>query len=1582
VRKKKSIKLLVSLLSFLLIFSSGISNIAIAAGKSQKATSYTSKENKKLKTANLQKDIKSKALQKRSITATKPSSASTKEINKVRKSKVKSAKKATSKQNVTKKALPKTSSQKTKSTFSKKVNEKYKADELIIKFKNNTSANSVRSKHSLKTKKKLNSIGAEVLKVKQGTNIENLVKTLKTDSSVVYVQPNYRYMPSDMPNDPKFDQLWGLHNTGQAINGYSGTDDMDIDYPEAMQEFTNQNIQGQVVIGVIDTGVDINHPDLKDHIWTNTNEIPDNGIDDDRNGYIDDVHGWDFYNFDNTVFDPKDGDEHGTHVSGTIAASANNEIGVTGIAPNVKIMPLKFIGPDGGLTSDAISAIEYASRMGVKITNNSWGSSEYDQALKDAIESSNSLFVAAAGNDSYNIDNDAEYPAGFDSENILSVAAIDNNGYLANFSNYGYENVDIAAPGVNILSTVPKKIERGAAAQINNTTYNYKAIFNGFGFENIIGDDRQAAFNKAKDNLGLTSTSNILLVQDDQSDSYSYSYLNIYKALLDNAGLNYSIQTVPTDQNGPNIETLNNYDAVIWFSGDAMGTESTTTLTEQDLSNLDQYLHQGDKSLILTGQELFFQNEDSSFVTDTLSLSLVGETEGTEYIYVKGAPNTIYDGSIYQMMYVPTWADYIESKDESIATVNLVYPGDENYDEAYAYFDGTSMATAYVTGVAALLAGKLQDSDPATLKNIIMTSGDDLESLTYNVRSGKKLNAYNALTFDPSSLDNDVPGTPLNSESVDGTLDAANDTDDVYAVQLDAGETIKATLTGETGTDFDLYLFDQYANTVNNSGDMLAYSENANSSDESFEFTVRESGTYYIDVYAYAGSGGYTLNISAGNGVGEYEDNSPAINYYGYWDSLSNTAYSYGTIQQTNSYGWMEFSFVGNVIEWIGSKDKNQGKADIYIDGKYMDTVTLYADSLTAQQSIYKKTVSYGKHLFEIDWTGQHDPRARKSGTAINIDKLVVSEDLTPPEAPTGVQVTYDDYHSSPAVKWDYNEFDHNVYRKEKGTDTYTLLNNTPVTGDNYYYDHTAVPGKTYDYVVTALGYKNVQSEQSAPATYIFDDIIPGVPMTSSSVTGDIGTYGDSIDVWSVQLEAGKTYSFSFNGPKGTDFDYRLYDSSETDIYSDSTLRGGYDIGSEEYFTYPVDKTGTYYIVVYAFNGAGQYSITLDSKPTVQDDDIPVAVPLNNATSVSDFLDWDDIDDVYSVDLAKGDTITLNLSSKATNGNDFDLYLYGPNSPTVDYWADNYVDEVAGSNAYDTSNETITYTADVAGTYYIDVNNGYRSGPYNLNVEYKRASQSTTKIVEENDPQVTYSGSWTTSTSSVHSGGTAKVNSTAGSYAQLTFNGTGIKVLSYTSSNRGKADIYIDGTLSQTVDLYSSTVKYQTPIFEVNNLTNGAHTIKIVNTGQKSSASSGIYIALDAFVVETPPQTTTQVIEDSDSQITYYGTWTTSTSSVHSGGTAKVNNTAGSYAQLTFNGTGIKVLAYTAPNRGKADIYIDGVLSDTVDLYSSSTKYQASIFEENNLVNGPHTIKIVNRGEKSSVSSGLYISLDAFIITM
>ncbi|MBS3028938.1 MAG: S8 family serine peptidase [Dolichospermum sp. DET50] len=329
----------------------------------------------------------------------------------------------------------------------------YASNKLIVKFNdtiNIAQANEIKNTLGVVKTETIKLTGAQIWTLSGKTSVETAIATHRNSSTFKYIEPDYIVTKAvTIPNDPGFGQLWGLNNTGQ--NG--GTPDADIDAPEA---WDIQKGNPNLVIGVIDTGVDYNHPDLVGNIWTNPGEIAGDGIDNDNNGYIDDIRGWDFAYNDNN---PSDVDGHGTHVSGTIAGKGNNGVGVTGVAWNAKIMPLKFLADDGfGSTSNAIKAIDYATAKGVKITNNSWGGGPSEQALYNAINAAGqagALFIAAAGNDSIDTDTSPHYPSSYNLANIISVASTTNTDSLSWFSNYGLTSVDLGAPGSGIYSTLP-----------------------------------------------------------------------------------------------------------------------------------------------------------------------------------------------------------------------------------------------------------------------------------------------------------------------------------------------------------------------------------------------------------------------------------------------------------------------------------------------------------------------------------------------------------------------------------------------------------------------------------------------------------------------------------------------------------------------------------------------------------------------------------------------------------------------------------------------------------------------------------------------------------------------------------------------------------------------------------------------------------------------------------------------------------------------------------------------------------------------------------------------------------------------
>lgn len=320
----------------------------------------------------------------------------------------------------------------------------YRPGEVIVKFKTevpSASITSIFSTAGIQITQQFSDISVYKCTIAGDKTVTKAVAELRAQANVEYAEPNYIYHTFRDPNDPSFPDLWNL---------------VMISAPQAWDMQTGNRAN---IVGVIDTGVEMQHVDLEANMWRNPGESGDgkesNGIDDDSNGFIDDYQGWDFINDDN---DPNDDNNHGTHVSGTIGAVGNNGIGIVGVNWEVSIMPLKFLGSEGsGTTDDAVAAIIYATNMGAKVLSNSWGGGGRSQALEDAIKFARDrgvLFVAAAGNEGRNTDNIPTYPAGYEVENVIAVANNTRNDKLSSRSNYGKKSVDLTAPGTDILSTV------------------------------------------------------------------------------------------------------------------------------------------------------------------------------------------------------------------------------------------------------------------------------------------------------------------------------------------------------------------------------------------------------------------------------------------------------------------------------------------------------------------------------------------------------------------------------------------------------------------------------------------------------------------------------------------------------------------------------------------------------------------------------------------------------------------------------------------------------------------------------------------------------------------------------------------------------------------------------------------------------------------------------------------------------------------------------------------------------------------------------------------------------------------------
>ena len=332
-------------------------------------------------------------------------------------------------------------------------------DSVLVRFAAGTNGNeraeAMRAAHASHARTLMASARLEQLYLIAGRPVEAALNALSRLPFVESAEADF--VVRAVTNDQFYGLLYAINNTGQVVASQSGTFDADMDVAEAWSLSIGDP---DLVIAVIDDGVEYTHPDINDQMWVNPGEVVD-GVDNDGNGYVDDIFGYDFYSNDSDPYDDNNINTeqggHGTHVAGTICAEGNNSIGIVGVVQQCRIMALRFLGPRGGYTSDAISAVNYAVGKGVRLSNNSWGGGGYSMSLYSAIQSAGNqghLFLAAAGNDGIDVDNTTpHYPSSYDLPNIVSVAATDNRDQLASSSNFGVNSVDVAAPGVDIASS-------------------------------------------------------------------------------------------------------------------------------------------------------------------------------------------------------------------------------------------------------------------------------------------------------------------------------------------------------------------------------------------------------------------------------------------------------------------------------------------------------------------------------------------------------------------------------------------------------------------------------------------------------------------------------------------------------------------------------------------------------------------------------------------------------------------------------------------------------------------------------------------------------------------------------------------------------------------------------------------------------------------------------------------------------------------------------------------------------------------------------------------------------------------------
>ena len=541
--------------------------------------------------------------------------------------------------------------------------------QLIVRFASGIDARqraALAHEHGTGVARDLRVANLAVVPVPDGQSPEAAAQAFESEPEIVYAEPNYvRKLAAQTPNDPRWSELWGLRKVAA---------------PDAWDQTTGSDA---VTVAVVDTGIADNHPDLAANIWVNAAEQV-NGVDDDGNGYRDDVRGWDFVAEDR---DPSDESGHGTHVAGTIGARGNNGLGVSGVNWRVKLMALRA-GSDAGLAdSDIIAAFGYACRNGAKVINGSFGGPGGSRALRDAITTCpNSLFVFAAGNDGLDNDTNRSYPCAYPDANIVCVAASGPDDALPEWSNYGTSTVDLAAPGVSILST-------SAARTIYSESFDGPTVT---GWE-----------------TGGTG------VWSRTTEAF--------------ASPPFSMTESP---GGPHADN-----ATTWFRRTApldLRGYSGCRLEYRIRSDFDWY----DGVWILTSTDRIWNADDvwarwsgptgGLFEPDSAPLDLIPE-------------NTIYFG-----FELRTDADGPRGDGAHLDDVAVrCYGGTAGVPNDYESWDGTSMATPHVAGAAALVLARRPASTVAELRQALLAGVDAVPALAGKVATGGRLNVAKAVGVTP-----------------------------------------------------------------------------------------------------------------------------------------------------------------------------------------------------------------------------------------------------------------------------------------------------------------------------------------------------------------------------------------------------------------------------------------------------------------------------------------------------------------------------------------------------------------------------------------------------------------------------------------------------------------------------------------------------------------------------------------------------------------------------------------------------------------------------------------------------------------
>jgi subtilisin family serine protease len=1288
-------------------------------------------------------------------------------------------------------------------TNTRKSHQRHVPGEILVKFKDGTIGDLIDQdaarlgKEHKKYKYKGSASGSSRIshvrhvKLRDGLTTDDAIKEAMQLPNVEYAEPNYLVHAVAVPQDPDFPLQWSLKNTGQ--NG--GIPGADIDATLAWDITAGST---NSVVAVIDTGIAYDHPDLAANMWVNTKEIADNGIDDDNNGYIDDVFGWNFVAGDGFPYDDA---FHGTHVAGIIGAVSNNGTGISGVSGKVRIMALKFLDADGtGTIDSAISAMLYACSMGAHVLNNSWSDWNYSQALQDTISevtASGCLVVAAAANSSSET---PEYPAAMNG--VISVSATDNRDALASFSNYG-PRIDVAAPGVSIYSTFPMTAtpamdNRGLAPEYGYLDGTSMAAPHVTGLAALVksnniaftGADISRVLQQSADDLG----------EPGWDIYFGYGRINAQKALLMNSvpariaspaeGTRlHGAVTVTGSASYPNMTQYQlEYGAGKAPAAWVQLISSTSPVTNGVLGSLDTTtLPDGDYVLRLTvrnSQGNAYVDRIPVLVSNAriLSPKKYAEFPGGGRIVVTGDAT----GKNFTRYVVQAGAGL-----EPVAWTEIV--------RSTKSVTGGTLATWRTTGLA-------RDGYYTLRLQVTYADGSVKSSAVQVYIEGSQLSGwplrYDNTLFSSSPVAVDVDGR-AGLEVVIGANPLAEPCVNIFAWNYSGMSPLGwppstncagRGLSSPAYADFDgngvqeVVLADQWGwlsvyNEIGGEAYIPFQTQNEYSSSEAPNPTLADlDGDGDLEIIV----GGATPYLNA-----FHVDNSTR-------ELIPVTGWPVSVETNADGLGYVYSQAVGDL--------DGDGLPEVVFAAPSGKVYAVHGDG--SPVSGWPVTVGYSPSpptLGDIDNDGRLEVLVASLGTeSISIFRW----DGSPmPGWPQTVTAVYD---GSPVLGDLDGDGDLEIVYNSWAS--YDNDNNIFSTVHVFHHDGTPAAGWPKNY--------------------------PNNLVNNEPVIGDIDGDGFPEIVAKLNIEKNQSvYAWKFNGDLADGFPKQLLDNSDW-VLSGSPLIG--DINQDGYTDLVAASmipdpaySGQTAAVVKAWSLPGQYRPNRilwgryrhDAYNTGRYTPPDNAAPVRPATPKG----------AASAEVGVSYTCTVVTSD--------------PEMDPVRYeieWGDGKTDSITFS-APGTA-RSAAHSWAVPGTYSVRVRAVDSLGASSAWSAPLKVTVSAIQRFEEGNAMFT--GTWTPVSNTNASGGTYRNSASTNAYASFTFTGNEVKLIGYKGPNQGKASLSIDGGTPVIVDLYSVSPLWQSEIYSKTGLSAGAHTLKILVSGTRNSKSKGVNVAVDAFQVK------------------------------------------------------------------------------------------------------------------------------------